>query len=332
MGNETESLQSEKKPTADEQLNYSTAKTPIKLSWDDWKQIGQRIKTNFTKDHIGIISAGVAFFAMLSIFPLLLAIVSIYALFADTATVEQQIGAMSEVIPQEAAIIIGNQLNDILVNSPTALGWRAAISIVFAIGSAAKGMKAIMEGFNIAYKEDETRGLIKLQGQAMLLTLGAVLTVIIAISLIAVLPALLAFIGLTEYTESLLLIGRWPLLAVIFILGLSVIHRYASDRKEPKWRWVTVGSVTSTLLILLASAGFAYFAENFGNFNQTYGSIAGAIILLLWLYLMSLSLLFGAELNSEIEHQTIVDSTKGKDKPMGEREAVMADTFPRKST
>ncbi|MFW7377266.1 MAG: YihY/virulence factor BrkB family protein [Oligoflexus sp.] len=308
--------------------NLPHARTPMQFKWKDWKQIGLRVKDSFASDHISIIAAGVAFYGMLSIFPVLIAIVSIYGLFSDPATVEAQIQSMTQVIPDDVALIIGNQLRDIAVNSPTSLGLGAAISILVAIASAAKGMKAIMEGFNIAYNEDETRGMIRLQAQAMLLTLGGVLTIVIAVSLIAILPGVLAFIGLSEYAESLLLIGRWPILATLFILGLSIVHRYAPDRREAKWRWVTAGSIASTLMILLASAGFAYFAENFGNYNKTYGSIAGVIVLLLWLYLMALSLLFGAELNSEIEHQTLADSTKGKEKPMGNRDAYMADTIP----
>lgn len=308
--------------------DYPNAKSPRELKWEDWKQIAFRIKDAITNDHLSIISAGVAFYVMLSIFPLLLAIVSIYGLFADPATVASQVESMAEVMPKDVASIIGTQLHDIVQSSSRALGLSAFISILFAIISAAKGMKALMEGFNVAYKEAETRGMIRLQFHAMLLTLGAALTVIVAISMIAILPAVLSFIGLATYAERLMLIGRWPVLAIVFVMGLAFIHRFAADRKRARWQWVSIGSVVSTLMILIASVGFAYFADNFGNYNETYGSISSAIVFLLWLFFISFALLLGAELNAEVEHQTTADTTVGKEMPMGQRGATVADTLP----
>lgn len=328
MGSRTQTWSGQSQRREQPKKSYPKAESPRHYSWSDWKDVLKRVKVAIEEDHVGIISAGVAYYAMLAMIPLLIAIVSIYGLFTNPASLEEQITGMTELIPQEAALIIQQQLHDIVVNSSAALGLSAVVGIIVALASAAKGMRAIIESFNIAYNEEETRGMFRLQAQAILLTLGAALTIVLAIALIAVLPVVLEIVGLGEQATNILRFGRWPLLAVVFICGLAVIHRYAPDRENPKWRWVSVGSVFSTTLMLIASALFAFYANTFGEYNKTYGSLAGIMVLLLWFYIISYALILGAELNAELEHQTVADSTTGPEKPMGERNAHMADHVP----
>ncbi len=308
--------------------DYPNASSPLRFSMADWKEILVRVKNEVTGDRIGMIAAAVAFYAMFAIFPLLIATVSIYGIFSNPLDVQNQIQAISRFIPRDAAGLIETQLSSIVQNSSKSLGFGAIFSLLVTVWTGSKGTKSLMEAMNIAYDEKEKRGFIKLNATALILTLGAVLTVVSAVAVIAILPPIMDLVGLKDFTNKLILVLRWPLLFALFSVGLGLLNCYAPSRTEPKWKWVSVGATVATLLILLASLGFAYYVERFGDYNKTYGSLAGVIVLLFWLYMVSYAVLFGAELNAEIEHQTIADSTVGPSTPMGERGAVKADTTP----
>lgn len=307
---------------------YPNASSPRQLRWSDWKEILWRVKSEVAEDQVGIMAAGIAYYALFSLFPLLIATVSIYGLFADPAQVEQHVAFLYEIMPKDAAQLIADQMHTIASNSSTKLGLSALFSILVALWTASSGSKSLMQGMNIAYDEEEKRGFIRLQLQALLLTLGGVVTVLAAATLVAILPVVLDFIGLGSLRDDILLLLRWPLLILLFGIGLAIVNRFGPSRSAPKWRWITVGTVAATAIILLASVGLAFYVERFGSYNKTYGSIAGVVVLLLWLYLLSYAVLLGTELNSEIEHQTRHDSTTGPQKPMGQRGAVKADSLP----
>jgi membrane protein len=184
-------------------------------------------------------------------------------------------------------------------------------------------MKALITGVNMAYDETETRKFLKLRGLALLLTLGAMVLMGIALALIVAFPAVADdWPTALRWTASIL---RWVLLAALLILALAVLYRYAPDRDNPRWSWVSWGSAVATLLWILASVGFSIYVNSFGNYNKTYGALAGIIILLFWLYLTAFMVLVGAELNTEMELQTAKDTTAGAEQPLGERQAHAAD-------
>lgn len=311
-----------------EAKHYPNASSPKQFKWSDWKEILWRVKSEVAADQVGMMAAGIAYYALFSLFPLLIATVSIYGLFADPNQVEKHITFLYEIIPRDAAQIVAQQMHNIASNSSTSLGLSAVFSILVALWTASSGSKSLIQGMNIAYDEEEKRGFFHLQFQALLLTLGGVVTVISAAVLVAVMPVVLDFVGLSGQRDSLILLLRWPILILLFITGLAILNRYGPSRSAPKWRWVTVGTVAATVVIMLASVGLAYYVERFGSYNKTYGSIAGVIVLLLWLYMLSYAVLLGTELNAEIEHQTKQDSTTGPAQPMGSRGAVKADTLP----
>jgi len=165
-----------------------------------------------------------------------------------------------------------------------------------------------------------------LNAVSLAFTFGGVLAILIAIGAVVALPIVLSTIGLGSITDLLFRIGRWPLLVVLMLLGLALLYRYGPNRRSPQWRWLTVGSVFATLTWLVGSALLSYYLENYANYDATYGSLGAAIGLMMWMWMSTIVVLFGAELNSEIEHQTKVDSTEGGDKPMGKRGAYVADT------
>jgi len=141
-----------------------------------------------------------------------------------------------------------------------------------------------------------------------------------------VVPVILDNLGLGPVGEFVARWGRWPLLAALVLLGLGIVYRYAPDRDNPQFKWVTPGAIVATVLWLVGSGLFSLFVSNFGNYGATYGTFAGIIVLLLWLYLTGYVILLGAEINAELERQTARDTTVGEEKPLGTRRAEAADT------
>jgi membrane protein len=304
------------------------AEKPSQIPWGGWKQIVKRAWAENKADNMPIIGGGVAFFGFLSIFPGLIALISIYGLVASPETVARQVESLSAQLPDEAAALIGQQLKSIVDNSGGALTVSLVVSILAALWSASGGIGNLITAVNIAYDEVETRNFIKLRATSLALTLGAIAFVLVAFGLLAVVPALISALPLGVVGTVLAQIVRWGLLLAMFAGSLAVIYRVAPDRDAPRLRWVSLGAVVVTVLWAIVSVGFALYVNNFGSYDKTYGAIAGVIVLMLWLYLTCYLVLFGAEINSEAEHQTAHDTTTGEPQPMGTRDAKVADTLP----
>jgi membrane protein len=299
------------------------ADRPQEIPPKGWKDIAKRTMKEVKQDQVPLLSAGVAFYALLSLFPAIIAGVSIYGLVADPETVRQQLDELTRMLSPETAKLVGEQIEQVTSGAGGALGLATVVGILTALWSASSGMKALITGVNLAYDETEGRKFLKLRGLALLLTLGAMVLMAIALALIVAFPALTdSWPTVLRWTAGTL---RWVLLAALLVVGLAVLYRYAPDRDEPKWSWVSWGSGIAALLWVLASIGFSVYASSFGNYNKTYGALAGVIILMFWLYLSAFVVLVGAELNTEMELQTAKDTTAGPDKPMGDREAHAAD-------
>ena len=201
-----------------------------------------------------------------------------------------------------------------------------AASLGLALWSANAGMKAIIDALNVTYAEKEKRGFIKLNLISLAMTGGAILALLVALGAIVVLPLVLSYMGLGGWTETLLRFLRWPLLLGLVIFGLAVLYRFGPSRESPRWEWLTVGSVFAAVAWLVGSALLSWYLANFANYDATYGSLGAAIGMMIWMWMSSIVILLGAELNSEVEHQTARDSTTGRERPRGDRGAVMADT------
>lgn len=302
------------------------AKRPTEIPRKGLRDILLRVKKEQSEDNISIIAAGVAFYALAAIFPALAALVSIYGLVTEPSEVQTQLGVLSRFLPREAFGIMNYQLSRIASHSGGTLSIGLVGGILLSLWSASKGTKALMTALNVVYDEQEKRGFLKLNLAALLLTLAGVLFVIISLLLIAVLPALFGRLPLPEFIQQILAFGRWPLLAVFIMLGLAVLYRYAPSRDKPRWRWISWGAAVATVLWIAASTMFSLYVSNFGSYNKTYGSVGAIIILLTWFYLTAYIVLLGCELNAEMEHQTEKDTTRGPERPMGQRGAHVADT------
>ena len=304
------------------------AEKPTDIPWRGWKQILKRSWAENKADNMPIIAGGVAFFGFLSIFPAMIAMISLYGLVASPETVARQVENLSKQLPQSAAELIGQQLTSIIDNSSSALSISLVISILAALWSASGGIGNLVTAVNLAYDEVEARNFVRLKLTALALTLGGIVFVLVTFGLIAVVPAVIEALPLGIVGTILAQVARWVLLLAVFAGSLAVLYRVAPDRDAPRFRWVSLGAVIVTVMWAAVSVGFAVYVNKFGSYDKTYGAIAGVIVLMLWLYLTCYLILLGAEINSEAEHQTAHDTTEGPAEPMGERNATMADTLP----
>ena len=303
-----------------------SATTPSEIPKLGWRDILLRVTDAVSEKSLGLIAAGAAFYAFIAIPSGIAALISIYGLISDPTQVEQQVEAIQNIMPRQAADIVLDTLNS-LVNQPRHnLGFGLLISLGLALWSANSATTSIMTALNVAYGEREKRGLIKYYAEAMAFTLLSIVFAITSLGLIAVLPVVIDSLPLGDFGRTLASWLRWPVLVGLFVVALSIAYRFMPSRTAPKWRWVTWGAVAGGLLWIAASAGFSFYVSHFSSYDKTYGSLAGVVLLLMWLYVSNYVVLLGAQLDAEIEHQTARDTTTGQPKPLGDRGAKMADT------
>lgn len=302
------------------------AEHPGEIPKRGWRDILLRVKDDISGKSLGLIAAGTAFYGFLAIPSGFTALIALYGLVFDPAQVEEQISILQGVMPAQALDIIHDQLNTLTSQPRQALGISFGISLAVALWSANAATTSMMTALNVVYEEREKRNLFRYYATALTITAGTVGFAILSLALIAILPAVIEFLPLGEFGKSLAKILRWPALMLMFMIGLGVMYRFAPSRRKPMWRWVTWGAFASVILWLVASALFSYYVSHFNSYEKTYGSLAGVVLLLMWLYFSAYSVIVGAELNAELEHQTAKDSTEGQPKPLGRRGAKMADT------
>jgi len=299
--------------------------SPWQFSRRDWWVVIKNTYGELGKDNVGIVAAGVAFFSMLAIFPLITACLSIFGYLADPMELQQQLEVMSQLMPPEAWAILNSQLMDV-ANAPKAeLGVRIVISLLIVLWSAGAGIRAIMRAMNIAYDETEKRGIFTFYGLASSLTLSVTLFMWLALGVIVGVPSALALLKLDGVAAFVTKYLPWMSIVLMFAAATIILYRIGPSRRQAKFKWVMPGTLFATLSWLLISSGFSKFVAAFGTYNKTYGSISAAIVLLVWFWLTAFVIIIGAELNSELERQTRVDTTRGPDLPVGERGAVVAD-------
>ena len=311
---------------ASNQERGRASQRPAQIPARGWRDIVARVARQQGEDNLSIVAAGVAFYAMLAIFPALAAVVSVYALVADPAQLQQQLQAVSQLLPGQARALISNVLGRLVSRSGGALGLSLVLGILIALWSSTKGTASLLTALDIAYKEREDRGFIRFNAVALGLTAVAIVAAVIAIALVVALPIALNALGLGGFAATALSLGRWVVLAGFVIIGLGVLYRYGPSRRPAQWRWVTPGSIVATVLWLIGSVLFSLYVSNFASYSATYGTLGAVIILLLWFNLSAYVILLGAEINSEAERQTRFDSTHGAAMPLGERHARAADT------
>ncbi len=257
-------------------------------------QLSARIKEH----NLTLVAAGVAFYGFLALVPALVAFISIYGLVADPSDVARQVQDIASALPREVQDFLVFQLSSIASANRAGVSFTLVIAVVIALWSASGGMAALLTAIHVAHEKAEPSGFVAKRGKALALTLGAMVFLGIVIFVIAAVPPLLDKAGLGTVGKVTLGILRWPLLAVVMICGIGLLYRVAVKDGVRGWfGFVTRGAVVATLGWLIVSAGFAFYAANFSSYSKTYGALASIVVVLLWIWLSSLLVLIGAEVD-----------------------------------
>ena len=300
---------------------------PFQIPWAGWKDILWRTYVRTGEDRLLAIAAGVVFFGLLAVFPAITALVSSYGLFANPHTIGANLQSLALMLPDGSFQIVQDQIGRVLVKGNTTLGATFLFGLSLAVWSANAGVKAVIDALNVVYEEREKRSFIKLNLLSLVFTCSGIAALLLMVSAVVAVPLALDRVGLAPQSQFIVSLVRWPLMLVILLAALGMLYRFGPSRREARWEWLSVGTIAAALLWIAGSSLLSWYLSNFGNYNATYGSLGAAIGLMMWMWMSAIIVLCGAELNSEIEHQTARDTTVGRPKPLGVRGAVMADTL-----
>jgi membrane protein len=264
-------------------------------------ELARRVWNEMDRDHVAIVAAGVAFFGMLSVFPALIALVAIYGLVFDPVDVERQAAALAGAIPGPVNDILAERLTALASTPPSRLSIGLVISFVVTLITASSGTNVLIEAVNVAFDERETRGFFKQRLFGLLMALAIISFLLVTVAVVAFLPPVLDLIGFGGIGRDLVSILRWPVLAVCVLLGLSALYQYAPKTRRTPHRWISAGAVVATAVWVVASLGFSLYVSSFGRYDEVYGGLGGAVVLMLWMYVSATCVLLGAEIDSELE-------------------------------
>jgi len=302
------------------------ATSPAEIPATGWKDIRWRVYANIGDHRILALAAGMTYYSILAIFPALAALVAIYGIFTDAGSIAKHLDDVSGFVPGGAIDVAREQLTRMSSKSDRALGLTFLLGLVISLWSANAAMKSLFDTLNIVYGEREKRGFFRLNAISLSFTIAGIVFVLSALAAVVAVPVLLNYLHLSNFSDLLIRIVRWPAMFIALALAIACIYRFGPSRAAPRWHWISWGSSAAALLWLGASALFSWYAANFGTFNETYGSLGAVVGFMTWLWISAIVILLGAELNAEMEHQTARDTTTGAPKPLGARGARMADT------
>src|SRR6202163_300981 len=301
--------------------------SPFQIPWAGWTDILWRTYVRTGEDRLLATAAGVVFFGLLAVFPAVTALVSSYGLLADPSTIGANLRTLALMLPEGSFQIVQDQIARVLEKGSTALGWTFLFGLALAVWSANAGVKAVIDALNVAYEEREKRSFVRLNLTSLAFTTGGIAALLLMVGAVVAYPLALAHLGLAPESRFIVSLARWPLLFVILLFALGVLYRFGPSRRAARWEWLSVGTLAAGLLWIAGSSALSWYLSNFGNYNATYGSLGAAIGLMMWMWMSAIIVLCGAEFNSEIERQTALDTTVGRPKPLGARDAVVADTL-----
>jgi membrane protein len=293
-----------------------------------WVAIAQRMKLEMTEQHIALLAAGVAFRLLLAAVPAAVAAISIWGLAADPEVLVEQIEAIASQLPESGGQLVSEQLTNLTDQASGSLSIALIVSLATALWAASSGMLGLVDGVAAAYGEGRSRSFLARRLLGLVMTLAGMLLGALTLLGSVALPRIVEASGLEGPAATLVVAARWPVLAALSALAIATVYRVGPDRRAPRVQWIWLGAIVATVMWLVGSAAFSIYVSRFGDFDETYGSLAGVVILMLWVFLSAFAMLFGALLNGEVERQTLVDTTIGGDQPTGEREAAMADAVP----
>lgn len=284
-----------------------------------WRDVLAGVRKGVREDKLVLVAAGVAFYAMVALVPALAALVSVYGLFWDPATIQGQLDQIARAVPDEVTSIVTEELRRLTASGPTSLSIGFVIATVVSLWSASAAVQALVDAVGIGYHGNEERGFVKRRGLALVLTSGAVVLAAVVLALIVVLPAVMGHLRVADAVRTLVSVVRWPLLAVLMVFGLEVLYRLGSPRPESKLRWVSPGALVGAALWLAGSGLFSFYVSELGRYNETHGSLGAVLVLLLWLWISALAVLVGARVDAEFED---ADAGESAGAPMADAAAA----------
>ena len=302
------------------------AKSPAEMPAPAWRDIVTRTYKRIWDDNVGLVAAGVAFYGFFALLSLLGLIVLVYGFAADPFTVVEHMRALTVVLPTDVAFVIGDQLMTAVQASQKTKGFGILLAFLVATYGGTNGSASVITALNIAYEEKEKRTLLRFYSLAVGMTLAALVVALVALAATAALAYLQHLAP--KAPGPLVIAGKilgYVVLALIAAGIASTLYRFGPSREDARWKWITPGSAFAALTWLLLTWAFGIYVSRFTNYHATYGSLGAVVALLSWMYLSAYAFIVGAELNSEIEHQTAIDSTTGSPRPMGKRGAWAAD-------
>ncbi len=301
------------------------ARSPHEIPPKGWWTVAKRAGAGFVQDRIMAEAASVTFYVLLALFPALAAFISIYGLFTDPASVGTELASLASFVPGDGMDIIQGQITALTAKGSGTLGFAAIIGLLVSLWSANNGIKSLIGALNVVYHEHEKRSYVRLTLVAFAFTIGTIIFGILALFTVVAIPILLNFLGLGFATAVLISLLRWPAMLAVVAVMLAVIYRYGPSRNWARWRWVSWGGAFAAMFWILLSLAFSFYVANFANYNKTYGSLGAVIGFMTWIWISTIIVLMGGELNAELEQQTEMDSTVGPEKPPGQRGAFKAD-------
>jgi membrane protein len=301
---------------------------PAQIPPKGWWKVLKRAAAGFADDRVMTEAAGVTFYVLLSLFPALAAFIAIYGLFSNASTLGSELAGLRGIVPGGGIDIIRGQITALAAEGHKALGFASILGLAISLWSANSGVKSLFDALNVIYHEREERSFLRRTLISFGFTLGIIGFVIVALCAVVAVPIALNFIGLGSISKVVFGILRWPFMLIVIVAGLAFVYRYGPSRNLARWQWVSWGSVVAAVVWIMCSLVFSYYVANFGSYNKTYGSLGAVVGFMTWIWISSIVVLMGAELNAELEQQTQRDSTIGPEKPKGTRGAYKADVKP----
>lgn len=302
---------------------YRPTQIPLKGGFD----VAMRMWHKQSSKNLGLIAAGIAFYSLLSLFPGITAAMAFAGTFLQPEMLVENSTQITAMLPEAAERIVMGQLRDVAEADSSRLSFAALLGIGIALYSASKAVANFISGLNMIYDEQETRNFFKVKALTIVLTFVLITGLIVAIVIVAAIPVVASLFASAGYLDDIVMFLRWPVLFLMGVAGIALLYRLGPCRRSAKWRWLTPGAVIACVLWVAGSYGFSLYVQSFGSYNETFGALGGVIVLLTWLWLSTFIVLLGALLDAELEAQTRIDSTVGKDRPMGERGAFKADNI-----
>jgi membrane protein len=278
-----------------------TARPPGRTASHTWRRIAVGTLQESTTDQVSLAAAGCAFYATLSLFPAISVLISVYGLVFDVKAVEQQLQVLRDVLPAPAFTLIDDRVRELVSQPSGTLSIGLVVSVVIAFWSAATGTKSVLSALNVAYETTERRSFLRFQLVGLIMTLCAVAAATVAVAVLVLLPTVISFVGLSNYSAGL--INELSILLLIALVGgtIALLYRYGPSRRRPTNQRVFPGAIVATVLWLIASAGLSFYVSHIARLGVTYGPLGAAVAIMLWFYITAYAVLLGAELNAQLE-------------------------------